>query len=129
MASVARAVRIGRGQKVDAAAVVQPELFQQDEERALYDTQQAAASKVQHGRTPRHCRGKCGTSSHAITAIVPHVRHSRGGGSVQVDRSGTFAEFLDTAETLVAPIDAFFDKVFVMTEEADVRANRQALLR
>lgn len=91
MASVARAVRIGRGQKVDASSAVRPELFQQDEERSLHDAQQAAA--------------------------------------VKVDRSGTVATFLDAAETLVAPIDAFFDKVFVMTEELDVRANRQALLR
>lgn len=47
----------------------------------------------------------------------------------QVDRSGSVAAFLNTVEGLVAPIDAFFDKVFVMTDDADVRANRQALLR
>ena len=47
----------------------------------------------------------------------------------QVDRNGSVAAFLDVAETLVDPINAFFDNVFVMTEEADVRTNRQALLR
>jgi glycyl-tRNA synthetase beta subunit len=46
MTSIARAVRIGRGQKVDAAVAVRPEAFQQDEERALYDALQQAASKV-----------------------------------------------------------------------------------
>lgn len=46
MTSIARAVRIGRGQKADPSAAVRPELFQQDEERALYDAQRQAASKV-----------------------------------------------------------------------------------
>lgn len=47
----------------------------------------------------------------------------------QVDRSGSVAAFLLTAESLVDPINGFFDQVFVMTDEADVRTNRQALLR
>lgn len=38
-------------------------------------------------------------------------------------------EFLEAAEGLVAPTDAFFDKVFVMCEDAAVRSNRLALLR
>ena len=48
---------------------------------------------------------------------------------MQVDRGGSVADFLHLAETLVDPINAFFDNVFVMTEDADVRTNRQALLR
>lgn len=44
--SIARAVRIGRGQKVDASTAVRPELFQQNEEHALYEAQQQAASEV-----------------------------------------------------------------------------------
>jgi glycyl-tRNA synthetase len=32
-------------------------------------------------------------------------------------------------QPLVAPIDAFFDKVFVMCEDEKVRNNRLALLR
>ncbi|EFN58140.1 hypothetical protein CHLNCDRAFT_141905 [Chlorella variabilis] len=37
--------------------------------------------------------------------------------------------FLAAAEPLIAPLDAFFDKVFVMCEEQAVRQNRLALLR
>jgi glycyl-tRNA synthetase len=47
----------------------------------------------------------------------------RGGGAQGVD------EFLAAAGGLVAPIDAFFDKVFVMCEDEGVRRNRLALLR
>lgn len=129
MASVARAVRIGRGQKVDASSAVQPELFQQDEECSLYDAQQAAAAKVRHGSTSQQCRGRCRSSCARCRLWDALVNLCCNATCVQVDRSGTVAAFLDTAETLVAPIDAFFDKVFVMTEELDVRANRQALLR
>ena len=46
-----------------------------------------------------------------------------------MDRGGSVADFLHVAETLVGPINAFFDNVFVMTEDAGVRINRQALLR
>lgn len=49
MASIARAVRIGRGQKAAeaaAAAAVAPELFQQSEETALHDAYQQAAAQV-----------------------------------------------------------------------------------
>lgn len=46
-----------------------------------------------------------------------------------MDRGGSVADFLHVAETLVDPINAFFDNVFVMTEDAAVRTNRQALLR
>ncbi|KAG1677161.1 hypothetical protein FOA52_000967 [Chlamydomonas sp. UWO 241] len=38
-------------------------------------------------------------------------------------------DFLDACEALCAPIDAFFDKVFVMCDDEAVRANRLALLR
>jgi glycyl-tRNA synthetase len=38
-------------------------------------------------------------------------------------------EFLGAAGGLVAPIDAFFEKVFVMCEDEGVRRNRLALLR
>jgi hypothetical protein len=48
---------------------------------------------------------------------------------LQVNRGGSVADFLQLAETLVDPINAFFDNVFVMTEDAGVRTNRQALLR
>lgn len=47
----------------------------------------------------------------------------------QLDRSGPVDGFLAAAELLVAPIDDFFDNVFVMAEDADVSSNRLALLR
>lgn len=37
--------------------------------------------------------------------------------------------FLAAAEQLLVPVDAFFEKVFVMTEDEAVRRNRLALLR
>ena len=37
--------------------------------------------------------------------------------------------FLAACEGLVAPIDAYFDKVFVMAEDEGVRRSRLALLR
>lgn len=48
MASIARAVRIGRGHKAaDAAnATVRPELFQQPEESSLHDADLKASSQV-----------------------------------------------------------------------------------
>lgn len=47
----------------------------------------------------------------------------------QVDREGSVDSFLTAAETLVEPIDEFFDNVFVMAENAEVSSNRLALLR
>jgi len=38
-------------------------------------------------------------------------------------------QWLSSVQPLVAPIDAFFDKVFVMCEDEKVRNNRLALLR
>jgi glycyl-tRNA synthetase len=43
--------------------------------------------------------------------------------------SSSVGSWLDAVEPLVAPIDAFFDKVFVMCEDEKVRDNRLALLR
>lgn len=48
---------------------------------------------------------------------------------LQLDRQGPIGNFLEAMEKLVGPIDAFFDGVFVMAEDSDLRANRQALLR
>mmetsp|Transcript_3453 Transcript_3453/g.7887 ORF Transcript_3453/g.7887 Transcript_3453/m.7887 type:complete len:1097 (-) Transcript_3453:1061-4351(-) len=42
--------------------------------------------------------------------------------------SATVAEFVDAAAPLVAPIDAYFEKVFVMAEDEGVRQNRLACL-
>eukprot|EP00798_Chlamydomonas_sp_ICE-L_P032510 gene32510-17216_t len=43
--------------------------------------------------------------------------------------SMSMAEFLAACEPLAAPIDAFFEKVFVMCEDEAVRKNRLAFLR
>lgn len=48
-------------------------------------------------------------------------------GQLRPDMS--VAQFLSACEALIQPIDAFFDKVFVMAEDISVRNNRLALLR
>lgn len=45
------------------------------------------------------------------------------------DRSGGVEGWLAAVGGLVGPIDAFFEKVFVMCEDEGVRRNRLALLR
>lgn len=49
--------------------------------------------------------------------------------SLQVSETSSISEFLEAAEELIAPVDAFFEHVFVMTEDLAVRNNRLALLR
>jgi glycyl-tRNA synthetase len=43
--------------------------------------------------------------------------------------SHSVEQWLAAVQPLVAPIDAFFDKVFVMCDDEKVRGNRLALLR
>jgi glycyl-tRNA synthetase len=38
-------------------------------------------------------------------------------------------EFLEAAQALAAPLDTYFEKVFVMCEDEAVRRNRLAFLR
>jgi glycyl-tRNA synthetase len=49
--------------------------------------------------------------------------------AAQLQQAASVQQWLDAVHPLVAPIDAFFDKVFVMCEDERVRANRLALLR
>ena len=42
---------------------------------------------------------------------------------------GSIDDFLVAAEQLLDPVDAFFENVFVMTDDLAVRQNRLALLR
>jgi len=50
-------------------------------------------------------------------------------GRVQDDlRRGLFDEALVRVATLRQPVDAFFDDVMVMAEDAEVRRNRLSLL-
>ncbi|KXZ51509.1 hypothetical protein GPECTOR_12g472 [Gonium pectorale] len=47
----------------------------------------------------------------------------------KVNAGSSVSEWLSAAEPLLPAIDAFFEKVFVMCDDAAVRANRLALLR
>lgn len=47
----------------------------------------------------------------------------------QEGKQPSVEQWLAATQPLVAPIDAFFDKVFVMCEDEKVRNNRLALLR
>ena len=47
----------------------------------------------------------------------------------QLSAGNGVGAFYAASEALAAPVDAFFEKVFVMAEDAGVRANRLALLR
>ncbi len=49
--------------------------------------------------------------------------------AVQVHPSMTISEFLAACAQLIDPVDGFFDKVFVMSDDMAVRQNRLALLR
>jgi glycyl-tRNA synthetase len=53
------------------------------------------------------------------------VQQLQGSGSSSLD----VASWLAAVQSLVGPIDAFFENVFVMCEDEKVRANRLALLR
>lgn len=57
-----------------------------------------------------------------------HAAYVEAAGKLDPASQGV-PEFLEAAAGLVAPIDAFFEKVFVMTEDEAVRRNRLALLR
>jgi glycyl-tRNA synthetase len=61
----------------------------------------------------------------AYQAVSRQLQGSSGSSSSSVD----VASWLAAVQALVGPIDAFFDKVFVMCEDEKVRANRLALLR
>ncbi|CAG9461184.1 unnamed protein product [Pedinophyceae sp. YPF-701] len=87
----ARPVRLTRGKDVDPAWVVQEDLFEQDEERALYATFKEVQGKVDSGMK--------------------------------------IADFLEASQPLAEPMEAFFDNVFVMAEDEQVRKNRLAFLR
>ena len=73
-----------RGKTVDPSWVVSEDLFECDEERALYAALTAAKARIEQ----------------AAAAVA-------GGGKEAVG----VGELLDACGELVAPIDAFFDKV------------------
>ncbi len=48
---------------------------------------------------------------------------------MQVRTDMSVGDFLSATEALIAPVDAFFDKVFVMCEDEALRRTRLSLLR
>lgn len=48
---------------------------------------------------------------------------------LQVHRTMSIPDFLAATADLVEPVDAYFDKVFVMTDNEQVKRSRLALLR
>lgn len=48
---------------------------------------------------------------------------------VQIHDDMTIPDFLAAATPLVDPMNAYFDKVFVMTDDMQVKNNRLALLQ
>ena len=50
-------------------------------------------------------------------------------GGLQVHKGMSITDFLAATADLVVPVDAYFDKVFVMTDNEQVRGSRLALLR
>ncbi len=48
---------------------------------------------------------------------------------LQVYRTMSIPDFLAATAELVGPVDAYFDKVFVMTDDQQVKRSRLALLR
>ena len=67
-----------------------------------------------------HRSNKCKATPHKAKHIVPVV---------QVDKGMSVPEFLAATAALVAPVDAYFDKVFVMTDNEQIRLSRLALLQ
>ena len=49
--------------------------------------------------------------------------------AMQVQQSQGISNFLSCCEDLVEPLNAYFEKVFVMTDNEAVRQSRLALLR
>lgn len=102
MTALARPTRIVRGKPVAASVVVNDALFEHPEESALASAYQAAVAQLQQ-QPPA--------------------------GEQRQQQQQSVQQWLAAVQPLVAPIDAFFDKVFVMCEDELVRDNRLALLR
>lgn len=99
LAAYARPTRIVRGKEEAAAAQVNPALFEHEEERALFE---------------------------AVCEVRAQLDEAEDGASASGARVNTL---LDASQRLIAPMSDFFENVFVMAEDEEVRANRLALLR
>lgn len=58
-----------------------------------------------------------------------HVMAGRPEVYLQVNKGMSIQEFLTTTSVLINPVDAYFEKVFVMTDDQQVKNNRLAMLR
>lgn len=58
---------------------------------------------------------------------APHILVCCSG--LQVHRTMSIPDFLTATAEIVEPVDAYFDKVFVMTDDQQVKLSRLALLR
>ena len=97
MQALGRPTRIVRGKEVDLSLIVNPSLFDCDEERALFGAYERAQGRI-----------------------------LKEGGAGRVTLNVALDIF---AQELEKPVDAFFEKVFVMCEDEGVRRNRLALMR
>lgn len=73
---------------------------------------------------PPNCRR---TETHCILLFHADVGHEL--RHLQVHKGMSIPDFLSAALPLVAPMNAYFDKVFVMTDDSRVKDNRLALLQ
>ena len=122
MTSLARAIRLARAKDADAETTVDPALFEQREETALHEAAQEVSAKVQFAARLPYCSTQSTVSPYGTLSD-----HSE--CVLQLSPTSSVPAFLTAAEQLLEPVDAFFDKVFVMTEDEAVRRNRLALLR
>lgn len=58
-----------------------------------------------------------------------HLWQAYNTAAAKISPGMSIPQFVTAAEALITPLDAYFDKVFVMCEEQDVRQSRLALLR
>jgi glycyl-tRNA synthetase len=130
MAAMARPVRLTRGKGVDDAWAVDPALFQAQEERDLHAAYMQAAAQVGTGRFDLRPPLAAAARRSACPCPIPqHLNTRTAHPALQISPDMSVPAFLEAAEALVAPLDSYFDKVFVMCEEEGVRRGRLALLR
>ena len=136
MTSLARAVRLARSKGEEASAGVDPALLEQPEEEALHQAVQGVRTQVHTERIGSEAMLQHETDVPLQRSCMQTLQPTAVLGTLtarllcqQVSASTTVPDFLAAAQQLLGPVDAFFDKVFVMVEDEGVRRNRLALLR
>jgi glycyl-tRNA synthetase len=129
-----RAVLAARGDDPALAAATVTELqaaLDEGEEGPIRTVMAALA------RPTRIVRGKASEAATAVDPALFELKEERQlwaayeEAAAQLAAAGTpsVGQFVAVCGALVAPINAYFDKVFVMAEDAAVRGNRLAVLR